>query len=92
MDTDFVLGDFRQCSAGGRGGAVAMSGKLKKKFYAGTLQFTNSFAKKDGGGESCVCFFVFFLAHVISGEETKMITLQGIHISPVFKAYLKMSF
>ena len=80
MDTEIFLGDFRQCSAGGRGGAVAMSGKLKKKFYAGTLQFTNSFAKKDGGGESIVCFFAFF-AHVISGGETKMITLQGINIS-----------
>ena len=68
MDTEFFfLGDFcRHCSAGGRGGAVAMSGKLKKKFYAGTLQFTNSFAKKDGGGESFVdCFLVdFFFAHM----------------------------
>jgi len=42
--------NFQHCSAGGRGGAVVMSGKLKKKFYAGTLQFTNSFAKKDAGG------------------------------------------
>ena len=61
---NFFVGDFRQCSAGGRGGAVVMSGKLKKKFYAGTLQFTNSFAKKDGGGEFCWLFFLFFFAHM----------------------------
>ena len=52
---------------------MAMSGKYKKTFYAGTLQFTDSFAKKNGGGESfvCFCFLFFSRTFLISGEKQK---------------------